>query len=63
MGAIVLEFPGLSKQTLGHAAKDGKLSPAMISDDESVRIFDRLIAIPRSRSRTSSARIYVADFK
>jgi hypothetical protein len=34
--------------------------PAMISEDESVRIFDRHIVIPRSRSRTCSARICVA---
>jgi hypothetical protein len=50
MGASVPEFPGFTKQILGHAAhypaRNGKSSPAMISEDKSVRNFDRHIRHP-----------------
>jgi hypothetical protein len=50
MGASIPEFPGFTKQILGHAAhypaRNGKSSPAMISEDKSVRIFDRHIRHP-----------------
>jgi hypothetical protein len=49
IGMLIPEFAGSNKQMLGHMAdsekKNGKSSPVIIGEDESVRIFDRQLPL------------------